>query len=84
MSHAKYIGRLGALAVALGVGVARATTPGGVGRDGEGSSTMRRRSDRLDHGRDQRSDARRLPGRAVQNQFVVPTHPGKEHLSPSR
>jgi hypothetical protein len=32
MSNAKYIGRVGGLAVALGVGIAVATTPGGVGR----------------------------------------------------
>ena len=43
MDHAKYIGRVGALAVALGIGMAVATTPGVAWASPDGENNPRRR-----------------------------------------
>ena len=72
MSNAKYIGRVGALAVALGVGIrGRQLRPQwrhaetADSRSCSSSDSSVAGYDRLDHGRGHRPDARRLLGRSL-------------------
>ena len=79
MSHAKYIGRVGALAVALGVGIAIATAPAPAWAEpadsGTGSSPDRTA---LIMGGGTVPTPDDYLVELIKNQYIVPTHPGED------
>jgi hypothetical protein len=79
MSHAKYIGRVGALAVALGVGIAIATAPAPAWAEpadsGTGSSPDRTALI-MGGGTVPTPDAYLVE--LIKNQYIAPTHPGED------